>query len=246
MERITALTESYLHVKNLVSFFNRGEVQMSVHAVCVCGNKVDEMDEIITSLSRVTGYKSQNITKNQTILLPDTIPERLLYVEHGSVRLTVLGDDGHELDLDVFFAGDFIGASEFLSPALLSARAITRTDVRIASVPSHALRMHSEVLSHIFPFVAAQAGREIQRKNAALCNRVFLQTEEVVLSVLHDLALSPDGITHPDGMQVSITRQDLARIIGRSREMVGKVIAKMHKDGIIYANGKKIVVYNTR
>ncbi len=49
-------------------------------------------------------------------------------------------------------------------------------------------------------------------------------------------------MTHPDGMQVRVTRQELARLVGCSREMVGKVIKDMEEQKHISANGKNIVV----
>jgi CRP/FNR family cyclic AMP-dependent transcriptional regulator len=49
-------------------------------------------------------------------------------------------------------------------------------------------------------------------------------------------------MTHPDGMQVRVTRLELARLVGCSREMVGKVIKGVEEQKHISANGKNIVV----
>ena len=48
-------------------------------------------------------------------------------------------------------------------------------------------------------------------------------------------------MTHPDGMQVRVTRQELARLVGCYREMVGKVMKDMDEQKHIAANGKNIV-----
>lgn len=45
-----------------------------------------------------------------------------------------------------------------------------------------------------------------------------------VARTLLDLAREPDAITHPDGMQIKITRQEIAKIVGCSREMAGRVM----------------------
>jgi len=62
-----------------------------------------------------------------------------------------------------------------------------------------------------------------------------------VARTLLDLCEEPDAMTHPDGMQVRVTRQELARLVGCSREMVGKVMKDMDEQKHIAANGKNIV-----
>ena len=63
-----------------------------------------------------------------------------------------------------------------------------------------------------------------------------------VARTLLDLCNEPDAMSHPDGMQVRVTRQELARLVGCSCEMVGKVIKDMEEQKHISANGKNIVV----
>jgi len=56
----------------------------------------------------------------------------------------------------------------------------------------------------------------------------------------------PDAMTHPDGMLIRITRQELGRIVGCSREMVGRVLKDLKEDHLISVSGKSIVVFGTR
>jgi CRP/FNR family cyclic AMP-dependent transcriptional regulator len=53
-------------------------------------------------------------------------------------------------------------------------------------------------------------------------------------------------MTHPDGMQIRITRQELGRIVGCSREMVGRVLKSLESQNLISVKGKTIVVFGTR
>ncbi|HEC00049.1 MAG TPA: transcriptional regulator Crp, partial [Thiotrichales bacterium] len=47
-------------------------------------------------------------------------------------------------------------------------------------------------------------------------------------------------------MQIRITRQEIGRIVGCSREMVGRVLKNLEEQGLITARGKTIVVFGTR
>jgi CRP/FNR family cyclic AMP-dependent transcriptional regulator len=53
-------------------------------------------------------------------------------------------------------------------------------------------------------------------------------------------------MTHPLGMQIKITRQELGRIVNCSREMAGRVLKDLEDQGLIEVHGKTIVVYGTR
>jgi|TARA_B110000196_G_C21008045_1_gene596416 CRP/FNR family cyclic AMP-dependent transcriptional regulator len=53
-------------------------------------------------------------------------------------------------------------------------------------------------------------------------------------------------MTHPDGMQIKITRQEIGRIVGCSREMVGRVLKTLEDQGPVSVKGKTIVVFGTR
>jgi CRP/FNR family cyclic AMP-dependent transcriptional regulator len=53
-------------------------------------------------------------------------------------------------------------------------------------------------------------------------------------------------MSHPDGTQIHVSRQELARICGCSREMVGRVLKAMSEDGMINVSGMNIVVFHSR
>jgi CRP/FNR family cyclic AMP-dependent transcriptional regulator len=74
----------------------------------------------------------------------------------------------------------------------------------------------------------------------------FMDVEGRVARTLLDLCQEPDAMTHPDGMQLSITRQEIGRIVGCSREMSGRVLKELNDKGLISAHGKTIVVFGTR
>ena len=57
---------------------------------------------------------------------------------------------------------------------------------------------------------------------------------------------NPDAMTHPDGMQIKITRQEIGQIVGCSRETVGRILKMLEEQELISAHGKTIVVFGTR
>ena len=74
----------------------------------------------------------------------------------------------------------------------------------------------------------------------------FLDVTGRIASILLELSKQPDAMTHPDGMQIKITRQEIGRIVNCSREMAGRVLKELEDQGLIEVHGKTIVIYGTR
>ena len=49
----------------------------------------------------------------------------------------------------------------------------------------------------------------------------------------------------PNGRQIRITRQEIGRIVGCSREMVGRVLKTLEDQGMIQTDGKAILIFDT-
>ena len=77
------------------------------------------------------------------------------------------------------------------------------------------------------------------------CDLAFLDVSGRVANALQQLAKGPCAITHPDGMQIRMTRQEIVLIVGCSREMVGRAVKVLAQQGDIEVNGKNIVVRGT-
>ncbi len=60
------------------------------------------------------------------------------------------------------------------------------------------------------------------------------------------MTTKPRAKTHPDGMQIKVSRQELSRLVGCSREMAGRVLKVLEEQGLVTASGKTIVVFNAR
>jgi CRP/FNR family cyclic AMP-dependent transcriptional regulator len=67
-----------------------------------------------------------------------------------------------------------------------------------------------------------------------------------IAHTLLDLCREPDAMTHPDGMQIKVTRQELGKIVGCSREMAGRALKSLEQEGLVAVFGKTMVVRGTR
>jgi len=86
----------------------------------------------------------------------------------------------------------------------------------------------------------------LDRTNRKLGDLAFVDVTGRVAHAIMDLCNEPDAMTHPDGMQIKVSRQELSRLVGCSREMAGRVLKVLEEQGLVSASGKTIVVYNAR
>lgn len=187
-----------------------------------------------------------------SIIRPGDPADRLLFVVDGSVSVSVEDDDGHELILAYLNKHDFVGEiGVFKNTDVRSAFVKTRTKCHLAEIGYDRFKqlLNTDLREHaveILTVLGEQLSRRLLITSRKYRDLAFMDVEGRIARTLLDLAKEPDAITHPDGMQLHITRQEIGRIVGCSREMAGRVLKELEDKGLITAHGKTIVVFGTR
>ena len=103
---------------------------------------------------------------------------------------------------------------------------------------------------HSHPEIVFTIGRQMATRLRNTTRKVgdlsFFDVTGRVARTLIDLAKEPDAMTHPLGMQIRITRQEIGRIVNCSREMAGRVLKNLEEQELVSVSGKTIVVFGTR
>lgn len=187
-----------------------------------------------------------------TVLKPEDGNGRLMIVVEGSVSVSIFDEDGRELILTYLNKHDFVGETGvFNITATRSASVTTRTRCELAEIryPQFIALLSGELREHaveILTVLGGQMAARLLATNRKSRDLAFLDVNGRIAHTLLDLARQPDAMTHPDGMQLRITRQEIGRIVGCSREMAGRVLKDLDDKGAISAHGKTIVVFGSR
>lgn len=193
----------------------------------------------------------QQFKAKTTVMRPGDAGESLLYIIEGSVTVSTEGEDGRELILGYLNPGDFIGEMGlFMKPTQRESLVRTRTRCEVAEVSYDRLReaLDNELREYAVDILTAIGSKLAQRLLHArrkVFHLAFLDTQGRIAKALIDLCSEPDAISHPEGTQIKITRQELSRIVGCSREMAGRVMKNLEDEGMIRASGKTVVVIGT-
>jgi CRP/FNR family cyclic AMP-dependent transcriptional regulator len=186
------------------------------------------------------------------IIHPGDPADILYYLIEGSVTILIEDEDGKEIILSYLNKGDFIGEMGLFTPqANRSVLVRTRSECMLAEISYSRLEQLFEADLKIYTkellyALGAQLTQRLLLTSRKVGHLAFLDVTGRIAGTLLELCKQPDAMTHPDGMQIRITRQEIGRIVGCSREMAGRVLKNLEEQGLIYVKGKTIVVFGTR
>jgi CRP/FNR family cyclic AMP-dependent transcriptional regulator len=178
-----------------------------------------------------------------TIVHAGDTPHTLYLILEGSVSVLVEDDDGRELVLAYLNPGEFFGEMcLFPEQKVRTAIVRTRAATLVAEMGYEAFRSFSREHPDIMYEVAGQLAMRLRDTSRRLRDLTFLDVAGRLAHTLLDLTREPDAQPHPKGTVVRISRQELARIAGCSREMAGRVLKKLEEDGLVSTQGRSILV----
>ncbi|MDD7426474.1 MAG: cAMP-activated global transcriptional regulator CRP [[Actinobacillus] rossii] len=173
--------------------------------------------------------------------------DTLYYLVKGSAMVMVKDEEGKEMILSYLSEGEFFGeVGLFAENQTRSASVKARTTCEIAEVSYKKFRQLIQVNPEILMHLTGQLSRRLQNTSRQVTNLAFLDVAGRIAQTLMNLSKMPDAMTHPDGMQIKITRQEIGQMVGCSRETVGRILKMLEDQNLIAAHGKTIVVFGTR
>jgi len=182
-----------------------------------------------------------------TIIRAGDKSDVLYFIIKGSMTVLIDDDAGREIVLAYLNAGDFFGEMGLFSEeGSRSAWVRARTECELAEISYPRFRQVATDDPEVLFALASQMAARLRTTSRKVGDLAFLDVTGRIARTLLELTHEPDAMTHPDGMQIRITRQELGRIVGCSREMAGRVLKSLEEQQLITVKGKTIVVLGAR
>ena len=169
--------------------------------------------------------------------------DRLYVVTAGKIKLGRTAADGRENLLAVMGPGEMFGELSLFDPGPRTASATAVTDTTLIGLGNTDLRpwllQHPQVAARLLAALA----RRLRRTNEAMADLVFSDVPGRVAKALLDLA-QRFGEATDDGLRVShdLTQEELAQLVGASRETVNKALADFATRGFLRLEGRAVVI----
>ena len=169
--------------------------------------------------------------------------DRLYVIREGKIKLGRRSNDGRENLLAVLGPGEMFGELSLFDPGPRTATASVVADAVVLELE------HAELVERFRenPGIAGQLLRalaqRLRRTNEALADLVFSDVPGRVAKALLDLS-TRFGEKTDEGVRVAhdLTQEELAQLVGASRETVNKALADFAARGWVRREGRAVVL----
>ena len=202
----------------------------------------------IPAINRFLSYCRIRTVPSKTVVIhAGDLPDVLYYIISGSVEVMIEDEEGNEMVLAYLNRGQFFGEMGlFYEQPTRSAWVRTRNQCELAEMTYPRFRQIAAESPGLIFELATQLAARLDRTNRKLGDLAVVDVTGRVAHAIMDLCGEPDAMTHPEGMQIKVSRKELSRLVGCSREMAGRVLKVLEEQGLLRATGKTIVVFNAR
>jgi len=184
-----------------------------------------------------------HVSKGEELFTEGQPGDRLYVILEGKLKLGQSSADGRESLMGVLGPGEMCGELSLFDPSPRRATATALTDSVVLGL-SHEqlgpwLAGRPEVASALLQALA----RRLRRTNEAMADLVFSDVPGRVAKALMDLGEKFGQIT-PDGLMVThdMTQEELAQLVGASRETVNKALADFAQRGWIRLESRQVMI----
>ena len=193
--------------------------------------------DALTELSAL--MKEVSFKKNSLVITQGEKTRSVFVISSGRLKVFANNEDGDQTIFTFMGAGDFFGELSLLDDAPRSASVIAVVDSKGFSL-SHAnflafLNNHPEICPSMFKALTTR----IRQMDQTICDLTSRDIYGRLIQILYKEAEHQE-----DGTLITqrLTHQDLAEMIGSSREMVSRIFTDLRKGGYISVDKKRVLI----
>ena len=197
----------------------------------------EEIDKLSSHKSCVS-YK-----KGQTLFYEGTRPMGVFCINQGKIKVSKMGSNGKEQILFIAKPGDFLGYRSLLSEEFYGASSTVIEQAAVCFIPKsdflEILSSNQSFFKKMMQAVCHELG-VMESKLAQIAQKsVRERLATTILMLKETYGMEGEG---SDLIDIALSREDLANIVGTATETVIRLLSEFKSDGLIGLENKKIKV----
>jgi len=183
--------------------------------------------------------------KEKIILLEDEDGDTLFIIKNGKVKVTTFSESGKEVIFSILNAGDFFGEMSLLDGKPRSATVVSMEDAQIQLIRRaefyRLLEDHPRIALRLLEELASRLRKADERIESLSILDVTGRIAGILLQLAEDR-----GITNNNEVLIKSrpTHQELANMVGTTRETVTRVLKQLEDKNYIMMAGKDVTIFN--
>ena len=209
----------------------------------------------ITKVSLFNTLGAEDVKEVSHYLVPGTFSKKefifsegdpsdwLFMVKKGKVKITKLSNEGKELILEIIPPYEIFGGIAVVRGFPYPANAIAMEETEVLKISRKNLMSIMDRFPNLMYCMAMNIGDRIKDTHETLKNIALEKVESRIASLLIKLSEKAGEKVH-DGLAINmkVTRQDLAEMVGTTVETSIRTMSKLSKAGLIVVKSGKIII----
>jgi CRP-like cAMP-binding protein len=185
----------------------------------------------------------RNIKKKGLVYCEGDRADNLYILKEGRIKITRLAEDGRELTIDILEPGDIFGELTLAGEAQRETNAEALEDSFICTISRKNFEAFLSMRPNLSLTITKWIGLRLRKIESRFENLIFQDVPTRLYSLLQDLA-QRYGKEVPAGRRIAIklSHQELANLIGATRETVTLELNNMKRRGIIKMEGREFII----
>ena len=191
----------------------------------------------------IEAKKTVFFNKGEALFEEGSNVDGIYFIENGTAKLYKLGFNRKEQILRFIKEGDIIGYRALLIGEAYQATAEAMSDLQAIFIPSdvflHLLEVDSQLSYTMLQKISFELGESSNTVTFLAQKTVRERLAEVLLLLEQKLGTDPEGF-----IKISLTREEIANLIGTATESAIRLISEFKQDDYIAVEGRNIKILN--
>lgn len=170
----------------------------------------------------------------EPVYTPGEETSHVYMLKEGRVRIGQLSPDGKEITLDYLEPGSVFGALGMEQGEAADMYAVAVENAFLCKVTRLSFERYIADRPQLLFQVTKLLGFRLRRLQVRLQSLLFQDVRTRILRTLEELAVDY-GVPHPEGLRlrIKLTHQEIANLIGATRETTSQTISELRADGLL-------------
>ncbi len=219
----------------------------NIDKIPICNDCFAEFNSVFAKLSdenytELHSAKVCNFYKRNSVIYNEGDKIKGIYcINNGILKIYKTGIDGREQIISFAKKGDIIGYRSILSNERACTTAKVLSDATLCFIPSESFLTLIKKNSNFSMSIMHQTCKELGEANSYITDIAQKTVRERLAEVLLKL-YNTFGVDENKILQISLTREELANIVGTATESVIRLLSEFKKDNLIDLQGRKILL----
>lgn len=194
-------------------------------------------DEVLVAVARVAMMR--RIPRGQAVVRAGDRTDYVYFVLTGNLKVVVSDEDGREVILSILGQGELFGEMGMFGEQPRSASVVAVVPSDLVMIAKHDFRQIMQENFEIAWRIMSNLAERLRNADRKIESLALMDVYGRVARLLIDMAEDVNGKTV---VVRKISKQDIAKMIGASREMVSRVMKDLGQEGLIEETAQGIVL----